>query len=88
MLISSTIVVPSRSRGVKVPATESRPPIMLPLPSCSISMFAVAPDCSMYISLSALYSAALVKNPAISNIFLFVFFISPKTPSVADVNEF
>ena len=53
ILISIVIVVPSISKAVRLPADEFNPPIMLEIPSCSISRFKVVPLWSKYISLSA-----------------------------------
>ena len=54
--MSKVIDAPSRSNGVMLPAVAEVPPIILPEPNCSKSMFAVAPDWSTYISLSAAFA--------------------------------
>ena len=61
--------IPSKSNAVKEPAEELRPPIILPEPSCSKSIFAVAPDWSTYISLSAAKIDVEINNTLI-NIFI------------------
>ena len=73
--VASVIPVPSKSKGVIVPATASVPPMMLPEPNCSKSILDVAPDCSTNISLSAPNVNALTTINRLNAIF-FIFPIS------------
>jgi len=73
-LISKVKFKPSKSKAVKVPATEFNPPIIFPEPSCSKSILAVAPDWSTYISLSAPYAVNAVSiTIRLINFNLFIF---------------
>ena len=80
--MSNVRLMPSRSNGFMLPAELSKPPIILPEPSCSKSMFAVLPLWSIYIRYQPRIEAIQSASQSIVLISSFIFQYPLVVPSL------